>query len=52
MDMWFLGSSDLNLRFGDISSLRVRRANFSARNAINGVSRHPSLAESVGGARL
>ena len=50
MDMRFFGSSNLNLRFGSISSLHVSRTNFSARSVINGVSRHTPLADIVGGA--
>ena len=38
-----------NLRCGSIPSLRVSRTNFSARNMTDGVSRHPVLADIVGG---
>ena len=47
--IWVFGSSNLNFRFGDISSLRVRHANFGAENMSTGVSRHPLSADMVGG---
>ena len=43
------GALKPNLRCGSISSLRVSRTDFSAENVINGVSRHPLLADIVGG---
>jgi hypothetical protein len=49
VNVWFVGAFKPNLRCGSISSLRVSRTNFSARNVINGVSRHPVLADIVGG---
>ena len=41
VNVWFVGALKPNLRCGSISSLRVSRTNFSARNVINGVSRDP-----------
>jgi len=49
VNVWFVGALKPNLRCGSISSLCVSRTNFSARNMINGVSRHPVLADIVGG---
>ena len=46
--IWGLGSSDLNFRFCDISSLRVGHAIFGAENIFIGVSRHPPSADMVG----
>ena len=43
--------SNLNLKFGDISSLVVSHASFGATNVSNGVYRHPQLVDIVGGGR-
>ena len=44
--------SNLNLKFGDISSLVVSHASFGATNVSNGVSRHSQLVDIVGVGRF